>query len=439
MRIAHLPSSFLPDTVGGTEVYVRNLCEELRTIGQEVAVVWHSDRNEAVNSYCMRLPVYAPSKRANLYTKSSGHEPHGFREFLREWRPDVVHFHAFTLGAGYDHAALCVEEKIPYVVTYHTPAMSCPRGTLLRWGSEICDGRLDPQRCGECVMQKRGWPWPLARLASRLSLGHTWLPDSPLTTRIALPSILRTAQSYWSKFFSQASRVIACAEFCRDVLITNGVDSSQVQVLRQALPGHDRERTLRLPVMRSAERPLRLGYFGRIAPEKGPKLLPDAVRALRNQGIEAVGSWVGPCDEQQLWTKQLFSDGAPEVSYLHKKQGDELAHWIREQDVIVVPSITLETGPLTVLEAWDQGVPVIGSNHSGIRDFMMAADLEDCLFEANNPVAIATAVRRMLDWNRPAPVVKVPGMRTLAEQMIDIYKHANHSSESRDLTRFALL
>jgi len=70
---------------------------------------------------------------------------------------------------------------------------------------------------------------------------------------------------------------------------------------------------------------------------------------------------------------------------------------------------------------------------------MMAADLEDCLFEANNPVAIATAVRRMLDWNRPAPVVKVPGMRTLAEQMIDIYKHANHSSESRDLTRFALL
>ncbi|MGH7140499.1 MAG: glycosyltransferase [Pirellulales bacterium] len=422
MRIAHLPSSYFPDSLGGTEVYVRSLCDELQQLGHATAVVWHSETTDGLPERAFTLQPIEPLRRSHIYTRFTGQEPRGFRELLREWQPDVVHFHAFTLGAGGDHAECCRRRKIPYVITYHTPAMSCARGTMLRWGDKLCDGRIDAGRCAACSLQSRGWPRALARLASLSPAPHRMLPDSPLLPRIALPSILAEANAAWKRFFMGAQTVIACAEFCRDVLIANGVPAERIALERQALPGEDRLRTLRLPLPRSTQ--LRIGYFGRITAVKGPELLIPLVGQLRAGGIAVEGEWVGPLDGDRRWAEAIFAAAAPAVRYAGVKHGIELAAWIRGRDLIVIPSQTLETGPLTLLEAWNEGTPVIGSDRGGIRDFMLANGLAECLFPVGDTDAIAAAVRRMLDWNRAAPVVRVPGMRSLAERMLAVYEGA---------------
>src|SRR5262245_54007323 len=96
MRIAFLPSSYLPNSVGGTEIYVHGLAEALTEHGHKVAVVCHGktpDQAGRGRAYEVHiLPLCPPKRRADLYLHTRGLAPPGFEEFLRKWRPDVVHF-----------------------------------------------------------------------------------------------------------------------------------------------------------------------------------------------------------------------------------------------------------------------------------------------------------------------------------------------------------
>ena len=447
MRIVHLPSSYLPDSVGGTETYVQTLCRELENLGHRTAVVWHAagapgaplespSRADGID-HAFRLPAIVHRSRTETYTRFAGQAPPGFRDFLRDWKPDVVHFHAFTLGAGEDHAECCRRENIPYVITYHTPAMSCVRSTLLRWGADVCDGRLDPRRCSSCGLEARGWPKPLARLAALSPLSHRLVPDSPLTTRFTLPSVLAESNARWRRFFGGARHVIACAEFCRDVLLANDVSADSVSVHRQALRGEDRWRTLRLPIAARVDAPLAVGYFGRINEVKGPDLLSAIVKGLRANGTNATGEWLGPLENDSRWAEAMFAAGAPYVRYAGVKRGVELDDWVRRRDLIVIPSRWLETGPLTLLEAWDQGTPAIGADRGGIRDFMTAAGLPQCLFAPGDAASATAAAKRMIAWSGAAPSVRVPGVRSLAERMLAIYDAAREPAAKNSTEEFA--
>lgn len=431
MRIAHLPSSYLPDSLGGTEVYVQTLCEELERAGHETAVVWHSSTVQGLPENAITLSARRLARRSHLYTTFEGNDPPGFGAFLHNWNPDVVHFHAFTLGSGADHADCCRREGIPYVVTYHTPQMSCPRGTLLHWGKESCDGRMEPGHCAACALHGRGWPKAVALLAGGSRLPHGWFPTNPLLPRFALRSILRETKERWSAVFAGAKTIVACAEFCRDAVIANGVPSERIVLQRQGIPGDDRLATLRLPLRQPVDGPLRIGYFGRIAPLKGPQDLPLIVNWLQAAGIPAEGQWVGPvAGGEQRWAEAMFTAAEPQVRYLGVKLGDDLAAWIRSCDLIVIPSRWLETGPLTLLEAWDQGTPVIGASRGGIREFMIANDLQECLFDVDDTASVVAAVGRMISWAGAPPVVRVPGMRSLAKRMVEIYQRACERSDS---------
>ena len=67
------------------------------------------------------------------------------------------------------------------VFTYHTPTVSCQRGTLLLWGEDFCDGKLDVIRCPGCTLNGLGMYGPLAARMGRLSpaIGR-WLGDRGL-------------------------------------------------------------------------------------------------------------------------------------------------------------------------------------------------------------------------------------------------------------------
>jgi glycosyltransferase involved in cell wall biosynthesis len=425
MRIAHLPSSYLPESLGGTEIYVHHLAEEQVRLGGEVNVVVHGGtegKSPSPRYQVRRLPPLPACTRTELYTWLPHEPPPGFAEFLDEWRPDVVHFHAFTLGAGLGHARLARQRGIPYFVTYHTPTFSCSRGTLLYEGKTVCDGRIEPVRCSGCVLQGQGWPRPIARLLAHSSLRPERLPEGPWLPRLALPALIQEGYRHWREFMDGAAWIIACASWCRDVLNRNGVEADRVIVHRQALPGPTRTRVLRLPL--GSGRPLRIGFFGRFCWIKGPDLLLEAARLLRKQGMEVVCELAGPIPaDEGAWAQRLLARHADLAVYQGTKRGPELQAWLRGLDLVAIPSRWLETGPLTLLEAWDEGIPVVGTDLGGIREFFQAAGLEEFLCEPNRPASLARAITRLAEW-RPAREIKVSvaGITELGPAMVNLYQ-----------------
>ncbi|NJR71448.1 MAG: glycosyltransferase family 4 protein [Synechococcales cyanobacterium CRU_2_2] len=126
-------------------------------------------------------------------------------------------------------------------------------------------------------------------------------------------------------------------------------------------------------------------YLGRLVPEKCPDLLIKAFQQLQPQGwkLALVG---GSSDTPDFQARLLeLADGNPSILFTGVLRGKYLAEVIRGSGLFVLPS-QLEGLPLAMLEAMNEGIPILGSDippHQQLLDqergLMFATnDLEDC-------------------------------------------------------------
>lgn len=123
-----------------------------------------------------------------------------------------------------------------------------------------------------------------------------------------------------------------------------------------------------------------IGYFARICPEKGLHVLMEAFRILRQTpGTERcrlhVSGWLG--DNNRAYfddlCKQLKEAGLAD-SFQHTESPDHESkvRFLRELDVLSVPTVYREPKGLYVLEALANGVPVVQPRHGSFPELIEA-------------------------------------------------------------------
>lgn len=358
MKIIHLPSSSLPEKIGGTEVYVDALANLQAKDGWHPIVLTFGEKNSRKNYGLYELVVLSakPAVAASDLHGKISKDVRAFERFLQEETPDAVHFHAFTTGAGISHARICSERRIPYFITYHVASMSCPRGNLMYQGIEICNGVCTSEKFKSCIGYMRSF-----------------------VTTLLSNNTEKRFQSHSSavkEFFDNASHTIATAKWVKDLLVTNGLKADKITVLRQGFPSDKGSFSLRvLP-----KRDLRVGYLGRISDDKGIERFLDLAVASQVDRLDLSWNIVGYPDGISGNINHKFKTAvrSKAVSYLGRLSGSSLENFLATTDILVIPSICPETGPLTLLEAWKHGTWVIGSGHSGIQEFFKSVGLEFC-------------------------------------------------------------
>jgi glycosyltransferase involved in cell wall biosynthesis len=138
-----------------------------------------------------------------------------------------------------------------------------------------------------------------------------------------------------------------------------------------------------------AGRPL-LVHFGREWDRKGGDLFMQAVRALHERGVEAVGVTVGGgeparqlCEDMQLGRAVHVLEPTHDVRTL-----------FAAADVFLSPSRAEET-PYSVMEALSGGTAVVASDIPGHA--AMGAGIASCVITPHDPAAIADATRLLLE------------------------------------------
>jgi glycosyltransferase involved in cell wall biosynthesis len=127
-------------------------------------------------------------------------------------------------------------------------------------------------------------------------------------------------------------------------------------------------------------------YFGRISREKGLATLIRAVAAAGSQ-LLVIGSGPALADMQEL-TVQLGAG----VQFLGYRAGDALHEAIRSARAVVLPSEWYENAPMSVLEAYALGKPVIGARIGGIPELIREDETGLC-FQSANEAELAAALR----------------------------------------------
>jgi glycosyltransferase involved in cell wall biosynthesis len=432
--VLHVPFSYAPDPMGGTEVYVAALAIALARHDVVSVVAAPGPEERRYRHGGVEVHRFAVMSRPGL-AEAQG-EPDlvaaaNFARVLDAVRPDVVHLHAHTSAVSH----LLLDEArrggARTVVTYHTPTFSCLRGTLLHMGRQVCDGQIRRHRCTACALAAHGVPPAVAqvaalvppslgRAAARRGSGGRW------RTALALSAAAEAMAVRFGRLTGKADRVVAPANWVVDVLGRNGVPAPRTALVRQGMPGIEVA-----PGGADARGrdggPLRIGFYGRASPTKGIDILtgalaliPDADVVLELTVIDEAGSG-GEMDGLRRATaadrRIRLNDTLPP---------DGVVESMRSLDLVAVPSRWLETGPLVVLEAFAAGTPVLGSRLGGIAE-LVTDGVDGVLLPVDDIPAWAAAIAALAgDPDRMRTLragVRPPRtMADVAREMAELYR-----------------
>jgi glycosyltransferase involved in cell wall biosynthesis len=310
----------------------------------------------------------------DLYGEGDAVAAAGFAQVLDEFRPDLLHLHAFTSAVSVRLADEASRRSIPIVLTYHTPTVSCTRGTLLRWGAEICDGRLDVQPCTACAVQGKGVRQALARLVAMTppllssSLRHSGFSGG-IWTALQMPELIRARIHAFRRMVQLSGRVVAPCEWVRQLLIRNGVPEDKIMLCRQGISWQSSDRD---GVVKAIGAPLKAVFLGRLDAIKGAAIVVEALRRNADLAIQLdlFGIRQGHTGNQYEADLQRLIAEDERIRLLPSIPPAEVIARLKDYDVLLVPSQWLETGPLVVLEAFAAKTPVIGSKLGGIAELV---------------------------------------------------------------------
>src|SRR5688572_20535314 len=298
MHILMVTIGYPPKQVGGTEVYVFGLVEELKQKAQSCSIVYIEPFEERggpgirvvkeellgtpvhvvqVNTAIHKLEfvVFDGSLRAKLIE--------AFRSLVAEVRPDVIHVHPLQLG--FDSYLIEDFNRAGHkvVLTFHSSTTTCARGDLIYMGREVCDGLVLQQRCTKCLYHWKSVPEPVAATLSKVPLQwyqrvFSLLNGTPRLRKLrsiaSIPIIITERRKSWTRATTNARAVVAVCDWVRDITIKNDVAPEKVFSSRHGL---------RLAPAANGRRlsgPACFGYLGRISPEKGIQPLLEALARI---------------------------------------------------------------------------------------------------------------------------------------------------------------
>jgi glycosyltransferase involved in cell wall biosynthesis len=392
MKVIQVPFCFAPDPMGGTEVYVGNLARDLQALGIKALVAAPDETSRTYTVDGLRVRRYAvTSEITDLIQLYGAGDPLAASEFARildEEAPDLVHLHAFTRGVSLRMVQAAKQRRIPVVFTYHTPTVSCQRGTLMLWGADLCDGRLDVARCAGCTLNGLGMHGPLADKVGRLppALGR-WLGDRGLQggiwTALRMSELIRVRHAVFHKMMAEVDHVVAVCNWVQEIIISNNVPPAKVSLSRHGIKWNpDPPPPIASSLDPEARHEMRIAFIGRLDRTKGLHVLIAAFRAapLLNARLDVYGIVQSPANAAYQKEMHSLAGNDPRISFCDPIPSGEVVSRLRQYDFLAVPSQWLETGPLVALEAFAAGIPVIGWNLGGLTE-LVRHDVNGLLIE----------------------------------------------------------
>jgi glycosyltransferase involved in cell wall biosynthesis len=381
MKVIHIPFCFAPDPIGGTEVYVSQLAKDLQTFGVEalIAAPGLPARSYEIGGLSVRRFGFNEkvSDVSELYGPGDDRAAAEFAKILDEEAPDLIHLHAFTAAVSLRLVRAAKDRRIPVVFTYHTPTVSCLRGTMMLWGERFCDGKLDIVRCSSCTLDGLGVDRRLAKLAGRLPpKAGEWLGKRALRggvwTALRTSEMVNLRHSAFRMMASEVDRIVAVCEWVGEVLRTNEIDPAKIFLSRHGINWSSDRSALWPDARTTAPDETRLAFFGRLERVKGAHILIGALRAAPALKVKLDIYGVEQNPAQTAYRKELVALIAddPRIALLPPIDPSEVVGRLREYDFLAVPSTWLETGPLVALEAFAAGVPVIGWDVGGLAELV---------------------------------------------------------------------
>ena len=278
--------------------------------------------------------------------------------------PSVAHAHNVYHHISPSIFEVLKAEGVPIVMTAHDLKLACPAYKMLNQG-RVCErcrgGGIHNVLLNRCVK------------------------DSALLSGLVFMETL--VHRSFGLYRDKIDRLVTPSRFYRDKLVEWGWDAKRIAYIPNCIDANQFT-----PWCHEGNY---FVYAGRLAPEKGLATLIRAA-ALSRQRLVVAGT--GP---EEAALRQLAEDIGADVVFAGYLDKPELKRLIGEARALVLPSEWYENAPVSVLEAYALGRPVIGTQIGGIPELVVHSET-GVLVEPGNVAMLADALSVVAGLSRTA-------------------------------------
>ncbi len=386
MRIVHVVQRFHP-AVGGAETQVRLIATELARRGNEVVVLTTSSLSPS------DIPTF--------------HRPFAKKP------PDLPRFEIMNGFQVYRYRAL---------FRFYGGILTEPMRELWTIDADIIHAHsyyVSTSLVAALASKERGIPLVLTANDATTGLNSS-----------ALERFLARTYDYTAGAFlgSTARRIVAVSEANRQDMISAGLPGEKNETIPNAidLSSFGRSRKTK----REDEGP-RILYVGRLSRDKGVQHLlraaPKVLNVFPATKLVIVGQDYGYRPTLERLAQNLGISGS--VSFAGRAPNEDLPAIYQSSDLFVLPS-ELEAFGIALIEAMAMGVPVIASDHGGMR-CVIENGKTGALFEPGNSDHLASVIiellsndefRDVLTENALNNVIQEYAVETVVDQLETLYR-----------------
>ena len=369
----------------GTEVYLFELMDLLRSRGHEVALFSMADPRAEVTSDDKWFLPHIDFKDGTLgmfsRAKLAAHAIYStearrrLRQAITEFRPDIAHlrniYHHLSPSILWELKA----QGVPVLYHLNDFKLLCPTYNLVNHG-RACDH--------PCT----GQYWRLLRQGCY---------TGPCSTAMVL--VAEAYVHHWLGTYQNCvNHFLTPSRFARDLLVQNGFDCDKISVLPhfQNLPAQEPPAEANAPVL----------YFGRLSPEKGVTDLLRAVQPLPQVRLQIAGAGPDRAALEQLAQELSLSN----AEFTGQVEGQRLDQMIAAARFTVLPSHAYETLGKSILESYARGRAVVATDLGSRRELVHERET-GLLFESGNVGQLTDAISYLTQHPHLAQEMGAAGRR----------------------------
>lgn len=352
---------------GGEDTVVANEKHMLEKNGHTVYL--YTRTNEELNHFSVVQRLALPFKfifNRKTYKDISG--------IIKDKNIDIVHVHntLMMISPSVYYAAL--RNKVPVVQTVHNFRLLCPGATFYR------DGNI----CEDCVTKGLG-----------CAIRHSCYRNSKFQT---LACVISTWIHRLIGIYGKLN-YICLTEFNKEKLLKlKQIKEDRVYVKPNFVVGQNVSAKARKDFAfagrnESYYRKNQILYAGRIEELKGVRLLLEAWKDMGNDAPDLVMCGIGPLYNYCM--EYIKKNKIKKVAMMGLLGNSQIKSLMMESKAVILPTQWYEGFPMTIVEAFSVGTPVICSNFGNCA-FLVKDGVNGYKIEMNNTEGIKKAVKMLL-------------------------------------------
>lgn len=276
------------------------------------------------------------------------------RKKIAAFRPDVVHVHNLHFAASPSVVYAVKQSQLPLVVTLHNYRLLCPSAILFYKGKIFLDS-----------LQQR-FPWSAVKKG-------VFRNSKLLTAWMAISMQLHR----WLGTWRLPDKYIVLSNHAAEIFSNSALGLRKDQLVVKP-------NCCSVPQVDNNKRGDSFLFAGRLCEDKGLLLLLEAFAATEHKLVVAGD---GPMKNEVIAYTKKHSN----ILYAGPLSKEELLRQMKGSTALLFPSIWFEGMPLTILEAFSCGLPVIASD-LGVMKHLVTPGKDGLLFPAGSVQALGEAI-----------------------------------------------